>query len=283
MSIASTYESGPRARVDVTSLNPAPTATAQPARGRGEPEHSSSDPLHQRRKTLYYIVVANLVHDYAGGTSVECWRVEGSEHFTSVNVHHSDLDPRMSRDNVPELLFELFDEAHARGSGQKARARIACGVRRVVGIFFDEGEVREWSPAEEAWLVLDRGGVLSDPLFTRPIPIATLLDPTVEEVDDVFDRYARRKVALQRKAEAEAAAVEAEQEEWLGRWRKGCIAVLDELCAHLGVSMNEAERTRMEGLDQEPLMYLFNEIFFTRRIPRWLGQPSRLASSTNRP
>jgi hypothetical protein len=150
---------------------------------RERPEHASDASSSQRRNTLRSIIEACLAQAY------DCGCICGSagreeKQCTGIHVFRRPCTPdHETFDDIDgvELLFELVDTSRPRDIDAVARARIARGLRRVICIFVHEGEVREWSPATETWLVLDPAGMIIDPVLSVPIPIVTLLEPTQEE------------------------------------------------------------------------------------------------------
>jgi hypothetical protein len=248
---------------------------------RERPGHASSASLRQRSNTLHSIIRACLVHDCDCGCLCETPRPDEKQ-CTDVYVFRRSRTPgHKTFDEVDgvELLFELVDSSHPRDIDAVARKQIARGLRRVICIFVHEGAVREWSPEEEAWRVLDPAGMISDPVLSVPIPIATLLAPTNEEIVGAWRLGTKRWLAIKDEDEAEAAATRAEHRKWWRKLRNACITVFDELCVHSGVSMTTKERARMEELDPDDLVLLFDEALATRRIPAWLGLQAEAESS----
>lgn len=136
-------------------------------------------------------------------------------------------------------------------------------------LFLDEHEVREWSPDHDAWLALAPSDVLHDPVFDRPIPIRTLVDPTEEELEEA-EQTAWRKAVDRRYAEELAERARwAEIERWIRRWCDACIGVVDELCAHLGISLDDCVRKK-EELDAKDLMRLYADLLNHEQIPVWM-------------
>jgi hypothetical protein len=263
--------------VTATSLEDVFPPAEVAASRRERPEHASDASVRQRSNALRSIIEACLAHAYACGCLCG---IPGREEkqCTDVHVFHRPCTPDHETFDDVELLFELVDTSQPRDIDAVARDRIARGLRRVICIFVHEGEVREWSPATETWLVLDPAGMLIDPVLSVPIPIATLLEPTQEETVGALRLGTTRWLAITEEDEAEAAATRAEHRKWCTKWLNGCIGVIDELCAHHGASMSTKERARMNALDTHGLMHLFDDVLATRQIPAWLGRQPRSRS-----
>jgi hypothetical protein len=234
-----------------------PETREQLVRGRrvvavpANPEHG--DP----HATLNYIIGAHIKEGYVGSTDLLTRCAESSDFAFDTSVRRDGIDPTTGTRYLEELAFELVDEQSLQDLTEQAEDLSARGVRRVVAIFVQKGEVCEWSATTGAWETLDPDGTFEDPTLVRPLGVRELVDPN--EADNAV---ARALLAKNNPVILEMIAESRRQ----GR-KKGLRTVIDAACELLGIELTAARQARMNELDAPELEALLDQLYAERRWP----------------
>jgi hypothetical protein len=101
---------------------------------------------------------------------------EGSNFATDLSIRKGGTDPATGSRYLEELSFEIVNTQSMRDIREKAEDLITRGVRRVFAIFVKTGNVGEWSRDKNDFVMIDKDGMLEDPLLIRPITIRAIID-----------------------------------------------------------------------------------------------------------
>lgn len=124
----------------------------------------------------------HLAEGYVGSTDLKTRVSEGSDYASDTCVRKKGKDPQTGERYLEELVFEIVSKRSLRDTDRRAKGFAERGVRRQIGIFVEQGEVREWSPRNQGWKRLDLRRSLRDPCLAHPLPIAALLDSAQAEL-----------------------------------------------------------------------------------------------------
>jgi hypothetical protein len=150
---------------------------------------------------------------------------------------------------LEHLAFEIASTQTLVDAGRKASKLIGRGVRRVFAIDAQRERALEWSTDLGSWVLLDPAGLIEDPVFAVPLPIAALVRVAI--TDDVLALALiekRNRVLENRYAEGRAEAV---------------VTVL----AARGIAITEVERAAILA-ERDP-----------DRIARWLADVATCRSA----
>jgi hypothetical protein len=202
-----------------------------------------ANPAHgDRHCELDYVIRAHVKEGYIGSTDLLTRSSVSSDFATDTCVRRAGIDPRTGARYLEELAFEIVNEQSLRDITERAEELTARGVRRVVAIFVQKGEVCEWSAKSGAWRKLDPDATFSDPTLARPLLVRELLDAA--EADNAVVRALHTKknpviVKLQEDSRAE-----------------GLRAGVRSLCRVLAIPLSaerEAALERMSAADLDAL------------------------------
>jgi hypothetical protein len=151
----------------------------------GRKIHSmGANPPHAEAHVRADFVIAPHVREgYVAAADLLTRVNEKSNFATDISIRKVGDDPSTGARYLEELSFEIVNEQSLRDIADKARDLTRRGVRRVFAIFVKTGEVGEWSPAKNEFLLFDKNGVFEDLLFIRPIAVRALLNATQAEAE----------------------------------------------------------------------------------------------------
>jgi len=136
-----------------------------------------ANPEHGDRHTeVTRVIGTSMASGYTVSTDLLTRAGPRSDFATDTCVRRSGIDPRTGSRYLEELAFEVVNEQSMRHMIERAEELTSCGVRRLIAIFVKKGEIREWSPKANRWLLLDPDDALEDPTLVRPVPLRALLD-----------------------------------------------------------------------------------------------------------
>jgi hypothetical protein len=153
------------------------TTRDQLVRGRKVVAMPSLPPHGDRHFKIDYDIGAHVKEGYVGSTDLLTRSAETSDFATDTCVRKEGIDPRTGQRYLEELAFEIVNEQSMRDITEQAEDLTARGVRRLIAIFVDKGEVCEWCPSTGDWNTLDPEGTFADPTLVRPLRIRELLHP----------------------------------------------------------------------------------------------------------
>jgi hypothetical protein len=137
-------------------------------------------PADRRYGTRHAKVVTLVVAHVADGFEVACdmlTRVsKASDIAQDVSVYPCAPDPVTGGRQLEQVSFELVNRGSISHAGRKAAQLKRRGVRRVFAIDVEGSRALEWSSTAAAWLPVDPGAVLEDPVFAVALPVAALLE-----------------------------------------------------------------------------------------------------------
>jgi len=192
-----------------------------------------------------------------------------SDFATDTCIRRAGIDPATDVRYLEELAFEVVNEQSEREVRERAEDLSARGVRRIIAIFVERGEVREWSPDREEWVTLARSSLLEDPVLIRPVPVRALLDTAAADdaVVDALDAKGNRRLDRLESAAQRAgrrSGLRESREEGREEGRREAVEVACEL---LGISLGPDERRQLEQLDGARLEALLAHLKSARRWP----------------
>jgi hypothetical protein len=152
-----------------------------------------------------------------------------------VSVYPAARHPQTGGRQLEELAFEIASTESLGHAGARAAKLTARGVRRVFAIDVERGRALEWSPALDAWSILDQRDKIEDRALAVALPVAALLDAA--QVDASIAHALR----AQRHPEFLAERAEGRAE---GRAEVIGPAVVSILAAR-GLELTEHERTQI--------------------------------------
>lgn len=211
-------------------------------------------PHGHRHCELDYVIRGNVADGYVGATDL-LTRVSGQSNFaTDTCLVREGIDPRTGRRYLEELAFEVVAEQSVADVTERARQLSARGIRRLIAIFVNRGQVCEWSSARDDWAPLKLDDEVVDPTLRHPMKVRALLDAA--EADDAVAR------ALRAKGNPVIAEVHDEgHQQGLDSLRRS----IQRMCDHLDISVGEAERAQLSALDGPGLESLHDHLLIERR------------------
>ena len=108
-----------------------------------------------------------------------------SDFASDISIRREGDDPATGERWLEEISIEIVNQQTIADAHEKAAELAARGVRRVFAIFVNENRVCEWSRARNAFVLLERDGVIEDPCFVRPMPVRAFLERAVGERETV--------------------------------------------------------------------------------------------------
>ncbi len=218
------------------------------------PAHAPHADQHQM---LGVVTEGCIAPGYVASTDLLTRAGPGSDFATDTSVRREGIDPRTGTRYLEELAFEIVNEQSRRDITERAEDLSARGVRRIVAIFVKRGEVCEWSPERNDWIVLDPTGVLEDPVLAEPLPVRAMLDRTEAT------RAAIR--GFHTKGHPEMRAIESHAEQ--KGLAKGSRTAIEALCDVLDIPLGPARLAHLRQLDAPGLEHLLDHLRHERRWP----------------
>jgi hypothetical protein len=195
---------------------------------------------------LNYVLGARRKQGYVASTSLLTRVSINSDFATDTCIRQAGIDPRTGTRYLEELAFYFVNKRSLSDITERAEELTARGVRRVVAIFVDRLEVREWSPEGATWLTLDLDATFDDPTLASPLRVRDLVD--ADEADNAVMRALLAK--------GNALAVKALEEAKAAGGAMGLRAAVRSLCRALAISLTaerEAALERMSAADLDAL------------------------------
>lgn len=142
-------------------------------------------PAHREHATrqcgVGFLISGNVVPEYESSVEMLTRVGPGSDFAADVAVLRKGTDPATGTRYLEELAFEVVSKQSMRDITMRAEDLSNRGVRRVIAIFIERGEVREWDRATNDWRILPLDGDFTDPVLVHPFKVRALLDPQVSE------------------------------------------------------------------------------------------------------
>jgi hypothetical protein len=91
------------------------------------------------------------------------------------SVYPRARDPETGGRQLELLAFEIVSTQTLADAGGKAHSLASRGVRRVFAVDVPHVRVFEWSRQVGDWELMPDAGVIDDPCFIRPLPVAALV------------------------------------------------------------------------------------------------------------
>lgn len=217
----------------------------QPAR----PGHGDT---HAR---LSAVVSLSVAPGYVASCDLLTRRSADSDFATDTCVRKQGRDPATGHRWLEELSFEVFFTQRTSDTRERARDVCDSGVRRMFGLFVNEGyrdgdvdgnvaiTVREWSRERNDWIDLARDGVIEDPCLCAPLPVQALVHAAAADDAVVQALAARRSPALERlRAESQSRGFRD------GEAASQRRALLD-VIAHRGIELDPAQAARIAACE----------------------------------
>ena len=221
----------------------------------------ANEPHADQHYELDFVTRGGLAPGYVGATDL-LTRVDGASDFAADTcIRREGIDPTTGARYLEEVAFEVVGEQALRDITARARRIVARGVRRILAIFVERGEVREWSRERDDWVTLDSGGMLEDRTLATPIPIHALLDRAAANRAVVRALRAKRDPAI---VELEAEGIGRGVEQGRAQMARKAIAAL---CEVLDIPLDDERRTLLEALDATRLESLLDAIRTERHWP----------------
>jgi len=185
----------------------------------------------------------------------------GSDFATDTSVRREGIDPLTGARYLEELAFEIVNEQSRRHITERAQDLSTRGVRRIIAVFVKRGEVCEWSPERDEWIVLDPTGVLEDPALAEPLPIRAMLDRSEAT------RAAIRGFRTKGHPEIRAIESQAKAEGLAKGLAEGSRTAIEALCDVLEIQLGTDRRAYLQQLDALQLERLLDHLRHERRWP----------------
>ncbi|MEM9457687.1 MAG: hypothetical protein AAGF11_26140 [Myxococcota bacterium] len=214
-------------------------------------------PHGEQHFRLDYVLGAQVADGYVGATDLLTRAGSGSNFATDTCIRREGIDPSTGVRWLEELAFEVVAEQSMRNITERAEDLAARGVRRIVAIFVNTGEVREWSREEGRWRVLDLDEDFVDPTLQRPLKVRVLLDNAAADdavVDALKDKGNRRIAELEAQSEAMGKA-------------EGFRQSIEQVCVTQGIPFGAEQRAQLESLDVSALEAMLQRVLTERRWP----------------
>ncbi|NJK31332.1 MAG: hypothetical protein HC927_02345 [Deltaproteobacteria bacterium] len=224
-------------------------------------ERSPANPLHaERLSTIVYVIRGHVAAGYVPSTFLLTRVGPLSDFATDLCVRRAGVDPETGTRYLEELAFLLISEQSMPHITIRAKDLAERGVRRVIGVFVEQGEIAEWSRTHRSFVLLPTDAMLEDPTLVRPVPLRALLDAAAANDAVLAALYAKRNPWLMEHDEAiRAQRREAE--------RQQARRTIESVCVALGQPLTTSERERLDELDTDQLTELLSVIAVERRWP----------------
>jgi hypothetical protein len=224
-----------------------------------------ANPAHgDRHCRLDYVITAHVKEGYISSTDLLTRTSINSDFATDTCVRRAGIDPRTGARYLEELAFEIVNTQSLRDMTERAEELTARGVRRVIAIFVQKGEVGEWSAKSGGWHKLEPDALFSDPTLAQPFRVRELLDAA--EADNAVARalFAKKNPVIVKAQEDSRADGRAEGHAD-GRAEGLRVAVCD-LCEVLGVALTPERQATLAEMDAAALDALRERL---KRDRRW--------------
>lgn len=241
-----------------------PETREEIVRGRRVLAMPAHPPHGDRHFELDYVIRACLREGYIGSTDLLTRSSVSSDFATDTCVRRAGIDPRTGTRYLEELAFEIVNEQSLRDITERAEDLTARGVRRVIAIFVQKGEVSEWSVKDGTWRKLDPDAPFSDPTLLRPLRVRELLDAA--EADNAVALALVTKgnpvlIKMQEESRAEGRKEGRKEGE-----ATGLRAAVRDLCELLEITLTPAQHAALEEMDTAALDALRARL---KRDRRW--------------
>ena len=134
----------------------------------------TSDPRADMRSELNYLVGAGAAPGYIVATDLLTRAGPSSDFATDLCVRREGTDPQTGRRYLEELAFVVVSGQEPQYVVERMEDLSLRGVRRLFGVFVDEGQVCEWSAADHCFAPLAMDSDLVDPALVIPVPLVAL-------------------------------------------------------------------------------------------------------------
>ena len=235
-----------------------PETREEVVRGRHVLAMPSNPPHGDRHFKLDYVIGAHVKEGYVGSTDLLTRSSESSDFATDTCIRRDGTDPRTGTRYLEELAFEVVNEQSLRDITERAEDLTARGVRRVIAIFVQKGEVCEWSSKGSTWRKLDPDVTFSDATLARPFRVRELLDAA--EADNAVARalLAKRNPVMIKAQEESRAEGEAQG-------LRVARAAVRSLCRVLAIPLSAEREATLESMSAADLDGLRERIERDRR------------------
>lgn len=233
-----------------------PETREEMVRGRKVVALPANPPHGERHCELNYVIRGLVAEGYVSATCLLTRLGPRSNFATDTCIRREGKDPRTGTRWLEELAFVVVSEQSIRDITERAEDLTARGVRRLVAIFVEKNEVREWSPERAEWTVLDLDATFTDPTLRHPIKVRALLDTTEAE-----NAVARALVAKNNPVIAEIR--DEGRREVLDSFRES----IEQACATLDIPTDDQQRAQLRELDGPALESLHEHLLTERRWP----------------
>lgn len=137
---------------------------------------SPADESHgSRHSKVSALVEAHVVGGYDVAADMLTRTSEASDFAPDVSVFARARDAATGGRKLEEIVFEILGTQRLGAAATKARALAERGVRRIFAIDVRNKRALLWAPRTGTWEILPPDGVIADPLFVTPLPIAALV------------------------------------------------------------------------------------------------------------
>lgn len=234
-------------------------------RGRHVIASPAPPPRADRHCNLNFVIRAHMAKGHVTSSDLLTRVGPDSDFATDTSVRRAGIDPATGERWLEELAFEVVFEQSDRDMRERAEDLTARGVRRVIAVFVEPGEVREWSREHGHWVTLPLDGVLVDPTLVRPLAIRAFLDTRVADDEVIRALEAKDNPRLARiKAQAYEQGLECGRQRGHERSRKDAVEMT---CRLLDIPFGPSERAQLESLDLAALDILLVRLAAERRWP----------------
>jgi hypothetical protein len=227
-------------------------------RGRRIVAAPAEAPHAECHSRLNFLMSAAAAVGYVASSDLLTRTGPTSEIATDTSVRREGIDPATGTRYLEELAFEVVSTQSLPEITERAEELSNRGVRRLMAVFVNAGEIAEWSASAKSWIPLSLDSTVVDPALARPLLLRALFDAEVAD-NEVLE-------ALAAKGNPRIAQLRAtwyEQGLELGR-RKA----IQETCEVLGIEIGPTERTQLNTLDAAGLQSLLNAIKTHHRWPQ---------------
>ncbi len=229
---------------------------------RGQRIHAApaKAPHADRHQVLGFVTEGCMAPGYVASTDLLTRFGSDSDFATDTCIRREGIDPTTGTRHLEELAFEIVGEQSRKNITERAEDLSRRGVRRLIAIFVKRGEVCEWSPERNDWLVLDPAGVLEDPTLAEPIPIRAMLDRSEAH------RTAIRGFRTKGNPEIRAIQTESREEGRAEGRAEGYGIAIEALCDAFDIPFGPDRRASVRQLDRSQTEDLLAHL---RRERRW--------------
>jgi hypothetical protein len=198
-----------------------PETREEIVRGRRVFAYPADPPHADRHCELDYVIRGHVLPGYVSSSDMLTRPSASSDFATDTSIRKQGTDETTGRRHLEELAFEVVHKQSLRDITERAEELSARGVRRIFAIFVRSSEVKEWSPEQRRWQLLDLDGSISDSCLIRPIRVKALLNAV--EADNEVARALLKKnnpVLAQVQEESSREGFDAGRKEGLDAGRK---------------------------------------------------------------